>query len=142
MFVDAHVTILCESIRKGCEFRALFFDGVTEQFYGGSGSTALEAVAWCFDEYVRRGVLRGEMMPARNASARPGDELAEVRPRRERRITPAPIGEDGPAASAGLTGSDSTGCFEQQVPTRPAPLLHGQPSRRTKAPRKRASGGR
>lgn len=57
MHVDAYITVVCEEVGRGCEFRALFFDRATGQFYGGSGPTALEAVAWCMSTYVERAFL-------------------------------------------------------------------------------------
>lgn len=72
MHIDAQITIVCESVRAGCEFRALFYDRPSSQFYGGSGPTALDALAWCMHEYVRRGVLGGEPIPAMPSDARPG----------------------------------------------------------------------
>lgn len=81
---SAEVTIVCESVKKGCEFRALFFDRATERFYGGSGATALEALAWCMDEYIGRVVYGLGIEPARNANATPGSRFPE------KPIAPAP----------------------------------------------------
>lgn len=49
------VTVWCEAVGPGCTFSARWFDGVA--FYGGSGSTAIEAVAASFREYVERGAV-------------------------------------------------------------------------------------
>lgn len=75
MTFDAEITILCESIRKGCEFRALFFDREFAQFYGGSGATALDALAWALDEYMCRGARGMGVMTARGTNAYPGERL-------------------------------------------------------------------
>lgn len=140
LFVDAEVTIICESVRPGCEFRALFFDRQLSQFFGGSGATSLEALAWAMDEYVRRG-LHGHHSPARRTTA-PGDGLAATSSR-PRRITPAPIVR-GPVEQPANTNAEA-GCFEQQIPTAPAPRffsLESPVATSTPTTPRRARGGR
>lgn len=69
MTVD--LVVFCERIERGCTFVARTYVG--ERFYTGTGATALEAIAWCLDDLVRRR-YRGE--PHRMAlpsGARPGD---------------------------------------------------------------------
>lgn len=86
----AEITIVCESVKRGCEYRALFFDRPTERFYGGSGPTALEALAWCMDEYIGRVVYGLDVSPARAADAAPGSRFAGLTPA-ERTKVPTPV---------------------------------------------------
>jgi len=74
--INAEITIVCESIKPGCSFRALFYDRATGQFYGGSGATALEALAWCMDDYIARAVHGMPWMAARKPSDTPGSRFA------------------------------------------------------------------
>lgn len=75
---SAEITIVCESVRRGCEFRALFYDRKTERFYGGSGPTALHALAWCMDEYIARAVHGMPVYPARKHTDTPGSRFAAL----------------------------------------------------------------
>lgn len=76
MVINAEITIVCESIKPGCSFRALFYDRATGQFYGGSGATALEALAWCMDDYIARAVHGMPWAAARRTSDTPGSRFA------------------------------------------------------------------
>lgn len=79
----AEITIVCESVRPGCEYRALFFDRATAQFYGGSGASALEALAWCMDEYIARVAHGMPVSPARKSTDTPGSRFAATEPVRK-----------------------------------------------------------
>lgn len=72
MTVVADITVWCEAIGPGCTFTARITDGARGRFYGGSGDTALEAIAWCLHEYVARGLLGRAHSMARGADAQPG----------------------------------------------------------------------
>lgn len=139
----AEITIVCESVRPGCEFRALFYDRVSQQFYGGSGATALEALAWVVDEYVARALLGMPHRMARGYSESPGDRFASSAQliAVADTISRLPVAVDGPALASSESVKDSTGCFDTRIPRRPAPRLHGdQPSaaaRRAAARRKK-----
>lgn len=63
-------------MKRGCEFRALFYDRATAQFYGGSAPTALEAIAWAMDEYIARVVHGMPVMAARKHTDTPGSRFA------------------------------------------------------------------
>lgn len=140
MLVDARITVVCESVQRGCEYRALFYDARTEQFYGGSGPTAFEAIAWCMDEYIRRGLRGGGIEPARNPSARPGEGL-------ERNVASAPLPPPlppppaSPRPTAPLedapSSKDEVGCFDRKIPRRAELALHGQAPRYASAGRRR-----
>ncbi len=136
--IDAELTVWRE---VGQHFVARFHkSGV---FYSGDGATAFEAIAWTLDDYVRRAFLGQGPSPVRNTDARPGDGLADAKPERARRITPAPIATDGTddTPSAGKDGQ----CFEERIPRRPAPRLFGDTattSPTTRSRKRRASGGR
>ena len=73
LIVDLDITVWCEKIKPGCEFFARAYDRQTSQFFGGSGATALEAIAWTVDEYLNRGVLKLGPRMARNSNEQPGD---------------------------------------------------------------------
>lgn len=75
MTFDAEITVVCEKIKPGCEFTARFFDRESYQFFGARADAALEAVAWCIDEYVARQVFRMPHRMARDGNARPGDRF-------------------------------------------------------------------
>lgn len=144
--IEAEITVVCEKVCAGCEFRALFYDKATEQFYGGSGATALEAVAWCLDEYIRRGVLQLGPAQARRGDERPGD-CASAPPApsstSSTSITPSPVAIDGPALAAVESVKDASGCFVSRIPTTPAPRLHGEAQRDLNpAKTTRTAGGR
>jgi hypothetical protein len=72
------ITIVCESVKPGCEFRALFFDRATGQHYGGSAPTALEALAWAMDDYCSRVVHGMPWMAACKPSDTPGSRFATL----------------------------------------------------------------
>lgn len=73
-YVEADVTVWCEKTGK-MDFVARFYDRVTERFYSGSASTALEAIAWMFDDYIRRaGYGMGPSM-SRDSDATPGSTV-------------------------------------------------------------------
>jgi hypothetical protein len=137
----AEITVVCESVRPGCEFRALFYDRVTEQFYGGSGATALEALAWALDEYIARALLGMPHRMARGYTEIPGDRFKDATQRAAitDSISRRPVIVDGPALAA-TEAKESVGCFDRHIPRKPAPRLHGdQPSaaaRRAAARRK------
>ena len=76
--VDAAVIVSCEK-RGAFDFVARFYDRATESFYSGAASTALEAIAWAFDDYVARVDFGFGPSIARVASAKPGDRLCGVR---------------------------------------------------------------
>lgn len=137
--IDVTVVVWCEAVGPGCEYTARITDGANARFFGGSGPTALDAVAWALDECVRRGLLGREHSPARSSSARPGDGLSVTPPSSPPSAPPPPSPrrdrhdlsrEDAPTAKGEI------GCFERRIPRRAEPLLHGQ------APPRRAVGGR
>lgn len=80
--VDHEVTIWCEDPRKVASGRERYFarlwDPRAAIHCGGSGTTALEALAWCLDSYVRRALLGLPPQIACHPKARPGDGLAEL----------------------------------------------------------------
>jgi hypothetical protein len=78
----AEITIVCESVKPGCEFRALFYDRATGQHYGGSAHTALEALAWAMDDYIARAVHGMPWMAARKPSDTPGSRFAAAETRK------------------------------------------------------------
>lgn len=74
MIVDAELTFWRDSTAdRHCVVYARMYDRARGAFYGGSGSSPLEAIAWCLDEYVQRGVLERGPLMARDPGARPGD---------------------------------------------------------------------
>lgn len=80
--VDAELTMIYELKPTGYSrgdghWFVQFFDRATQCFFGGSGESAFEAVAWAMDEYVSR--IDGPSV-ARSPTARPGDEWTR-RPR-------------------------------------------------------------
>lgn len=85
--IDAEITVHCENTRRD-EYRAFFYDGATSQFYGGSGPTPLEALAWCMDEYIARALMGFPVSPARNGNATPGSRFKNQ---------PTPITFEAPA---------------------------------------------
>lgn len=93
--IDVEITIFCESVKRGCDFRAQFYDRATQQFYSGSGATALEALAWCMDEYIARVAFGLPISMARNTTDTPGSRFPApgVSPAGslgQRSMTPAP----------------------------------------------------
>lgn len=77
-YVEADVTVWCEKTGK-MDFVARFYDRVTERFYSGAASTALEAIAWAFDDYVcRAGYGLGPSM-SRDSDAVPGSRALALR---------------------------------------------------------------
>ena len=73
MIVDVTITVFCERVQRGCTFGARMYDRASGTFFSGTGETALEAVAWCLDDYVRR-FVRGEAhRMSTRADARPGE---------------------------------------------------------------------
>lgn len=76
--IAAEITISCESIRKGCTFLARLYDLTTQQFYSGTGATALEALAWCLDDYLARVVYGFPPSPALPSDATPGSRFAAL----------------------------------------------------------------
>jgi hypothetical protein len=137
--VDAEITVWCESIKRGCTFAARMYCRTTERHYSGSGDTALEAVAWCLDDYVRRGLLGHGPSPAIRSDTQPGDGLTPATSSRPRRITPAPIAI-GPVLAQEATREN--GCFERSIPTQPAPRLHHELVLQPETTTRRARGGR
>lgn len=135
MIVDVEITILCEAVRPGCSFMARLYHRPTEAHYSGTGDTALEAVAWALDDLVRRALLGQPHTMARNADARPGEGLDNSRGRTGNMETPRPSASarslaivpsregqaDGIAGSTPADHTNEAGCFEQQIPTSPAP---------------------
>lgn len=96
MNVAVTIAVWCESIRPGCEFRAQITTG--GGFYGGTGRTAFEAIAWSLDEYVSRG-LRGDPhrmardprdVPGARAREPESFQLAATIPAAARAVTRAP----------------------------------------------------
>ncbi len=136
MFV-AEITILCESIKPGCEFRALFYDRATEQFYGGSGATALDAVAWLFDEYLGRAVHGLPVMASRESNTYPGERFGGEHVQlsglvvRETRAA-----SDTRIDTVGAQYVPSVGCFDAQI------QKAKQPAVETKATSKASSAAR
>lgn len=121
MNVDAEITVVCENVRAGLDFRALFYDRVSERHYSASGRTALEAIAWCLDEYVRHVVLGLGPSMARRGDERPGDCLLRAA------STPEPARPVAPARTAAVDAVEpASGCFEARIPTRPMLRLHDE----------------
>lgn len=139
--VDAEITVWCESVKPGCTFAARLYDRKLETHFSGAGSTAFEALAWCLDDYVRRGLLGHGPTPALNSDARPGDGLAPATSSRLRRITPAPIVIGPPRAD---DPKAEIACFERRIPMTPAPRLFTDAPAAISTPTtpRRARGGR
>lgn len=142
----AEITIVCESIKRGCEFRALFYDQTTEQFYGGSGATALDALAWCLDEYVGRVKHGMPIAAARNAGLTPGERFGgarvqlsglEVRELRSSSVSTRTEVE-GPQLAPKVTTSAT--CFDAQIPRPATPkLVTDMPPKASSAAARRSS---
>jgi hypothetical protein len=97
LHVDVQLAVWCESIKRGCAFTCRITDGAVGRFYSGTGTTALEAVAWCLDDYVQRAVLGRPHTMSRGYDEQPGDTLRDIKP--------ANMIRDGIAASASLAPS-------------------------------------
>lgn len=75
--VDHEITVWCEARGRERWFARLW-DRRTSQHCGGAGDTALEAIAWCMDAYVRQALLGRSAQIACHPLARPGEGLQEV----------------------------------------------------------------
>jgi hypothetical protein len=73
--IDHEITVWCESTGRA-PFFARLWDRATSQHCGGAGDTALEAIAWAMDSYVRRVMLGRPPLIACHLHARPGDGLS------------------------------------------------------------------
>lgn len=72
--VDVEITVWCEA--RGRErWHARAFCRELYEHIGGAGDTALEAIAWCLDAWVRRVLLGRPLAIACHPAARPGDGL-------------------------------------------------------------------
>jgi len=74
LHIDHEITVWCEARGRERWFARLW-DRATAQHCGGAGDTALEAIAWCMDSYVRRALLGLPALIACHPNARPGDGL-------------------------------------------------------------------
>lgn len=140
---DVEITIVNENPSKGLEYRALFYDRVTECFYGGSGATALDALSWCMDEYIARAVHKLPHAMARPSDAEPGYRFGERAPTsgREAKLTPS---VDTRIETAGPQFVDrpptAAGCFDTQIPRRAQPtLVTDVPTKASSATRRAAA---
>jgi hypothetical protein len=75
------VTRLLATVVVSCEktgvhdFVARFYDTASETFYSGAARTALEAVAWAFDDYCARAIFGLPHAIARNTGDVPGSRF-------------------------------------------------------------------
>lgn len=154
MRVDVEVTVWCESVRAGCTFSARITDGANARFFAGQGATALEAIAWALDDFVRRAVLGMPHTMARLPDAKPGDGLAapdesapppssRTKASRDALLARAEHIPDGPALAQDL--STKAGCFERSIAMTARPRLFSMSAGAISTPttpRRAARGGR
>lgn len=109
----------------GPGFLARFYDRVSERHYSGTGESALEAVAWMFDDFIARTMLGMPHSIARRADAKPGDRLAAAA---EGRPADTVLARGGLRAAAAAATHDehptqSAGCFDTNIPRAAEPML-------------------
>jgi hypothetical protein len=127
--VDVEIIVWCELVKPGCTFYARITDGPRAKFYGGSGNTALEAIAWALDEYVCRGMLDMGHSPTR--SGRPGDRVhRDVKPDNVPPPTaPRPTHYARDRELDAPSAKEEIACFESRIPPAKRPRLAQQPLR-------------
>lgn len=72
--VDVSLLVWCEAVGRERWYARAFCRELYEPI-GGAGATALEAIAWCMDAWVRRVLLGRDLAIACHPAARPGDGL-------------------------------------------------------------------
>jgi hypothetical protein len=139
VLVEVDITFWRDVVGSGPDVLARMYDRRTGTFYGGSGATPLEAIAWCLDEYVQRGVLGRSPMMARTPAATPGEFREYTTADEETAIALQPSVFARHIDHRDIKPENRAGCFESHIPTRPAPQLHGElapPPSRTRRSRR------